>query len=147
MAEHDQPPRPAPDIVEPGIPAVDEVPEEMARTGETMEGEIPPLDRPQAAAEWGTTAAEQRGSEPVADRVAREEPDVLAPSEEQVRPLVEPGAEGGVPDLEPAAVGEEEPLLEDALAPEESAMRPTTELPGATDTAGPGYLEDEGPQP
>jgi hypothetical protein len=39
------------------------------------EGLIPPRDHPQAVDEFGTTAAEERGYESPADRLAREEPD------------------------------------------------------------------------
>ena len=39
------------------------------------EGLIPPRDHPQAVDEFGTTAAEERATEPLADRVLREEPD------------------------------------------------------------------------
>ena len=39
------------------------------------EGMIPPRDYPQAVEEFGTTAAEERADEPLADRVLREEPD------------------------------------------------------------------------
>ena len=39
------------------------------------EGLIPPRDHPQAVEEFGTTAAEERATEPLADRVLREEPD------------------------------------------------------------------------
>ena len=39
------------------------------------EGLIPPRDHPQAVEEFGTTAAEERADEPLADRVLREEPD------------------------------------------------------------------------
>jgi hypothetical protein len=39
------------------------------------EGLIPPRDHPQGVEEFGITAAEERGDEPLADRVLREEPD------------------------------------------------------------------------
>ena len=39
------------------------------------EGLIPPRDHPQAVEEFGTTAAEARADEQLADRVLREEPD------------------------------------------------------------------------
>jgi hypothetical protein len=39
------------------------------------EGIIPPRDYPQAVDEFGITAAEQRGDEPLSERVLREEPD------------------------------------------------------------------------
>lgn len=39
------------------------------------EGQIPPRDYPQAVDEFGTTAAEERQEEPLAQRVLREEPE------------------------------------------------------------------------
>jgi hypothetical protein len=50
------------------------------------EGIIPPRDYPQAVEEFGITAAEQRGDEPLSERVLREQPDF---------------GEGGGPDDEP----------------------------------------------
>jgi hypothetical protein len=43
------------------------------------EGLIPPRDYPQAVEEYGVTAAEQRGDEPLSERVLREEPDFGQP--------------------------------------------------------------------
>ncbi len=77
MSDPIQPPRPAPDEVEVGIPASEDIPDGQLRTGDPLEGEIPPLDDPQAVEDWGVTAAEHQGAEPMSVRVQREEPDVL----------------------------------------------------------------------
>ncbi len=142
MANEEQSPRPAPDIVEAGIPAVDEVPEEMVATGEMPEGEIPPLEHPQGVEEYGTTTAEERRPEPIHDRVAREEPDVTVPGGAGVGPVVEPDTPGGVLDPHTDVVGDEETMVDDTLAPEEAALRQTEDLPGATYDATPGYTEE-----
>jgi len=64
-------------------------------------GDYPP-DRPLGANEFGTTPAEQAVGEPLAERVAREEPDVLVPEDEPIE-LVAPD-EGARPDTEGAEV-------------------------------------------
>jgi hypothetical protein len=95
-------------------------------TSDQAEGIMPPRDYPQGALEHGTTAAEERRGETLAQRVAREEPDVLrAELDDEAGRLVEPDA-GGAPDNEAAAVAE----LSgdgDALSAEESAMHITEE--------------------
>jgi len=141
MANEDPLPRPAPDITEAGIPAIDEVPEEMIRTGDTMEGELPPLEHPQGVEEYGITAAEQRRPESLEDRVAREQPDVLGGAGAGVSPLTPPDSAAGTLDPDADLLGEEEAQVEDTLAPEEAALHLTEDLPGATDNAGPGYLD------
>lgn len=142
MANEEQSPRPAPDIIEPGVPAVDEVPEEMLRTGEMPEGEVPPLEHPQGVEEYGTVAAEERRPETLEDRLAREEPDVTAPAGAGVGPVVEPDTAGGVLDPDTDVVGDEDTMVDDTLAPEEAALRQTEDLPGATYDATPGYIEE-----
>jgi hypothetical protein len=67
--------RPAPDLVEDGIPATVDDPPHLST--EAVEGEPAPLDFPQGVDEWGTTKAEERMGESVRRRAAREEPDVL----------------------------------------------------------------------
>ena len=76
MVERENLPRPAPELSEDGVPAIEEISESQLLTGDQLEGEMPPLDRPQAAMGWGTTASEQLGAEPMDIRVAREEPEV-----------------------------------------------------------------------
>ena len=142
MANEEQLPRPAPDVTEAGVPAVDEVPEEMMRTGEMPEGEMPPLEHPQGVEEYGTTAAEERRPEPIQDRVIREEPDVTAPTGAGVGPVVAPDTAGGVLDPDTDMMGDEETMVDDTVAPEEAALRQTEDLPGATYDATPGYLDE-----
>ena len=67
--------RPAPDLVEDGIPATVDDPPHLST--EAVEGEPAPLDVAQGVDEWGTTSAEERLGESVRLRAAREEPDVL----------------------------------------------------------------------
>jgi hypothetical protein len=142
MANEDPLPRPTPDITEAGIPAIDEVPEETIRTGDTMEGELPPLEHPQGVEEYGITAAEQQRPETLEDRVAREQPDALAPADADMSPLTPPDSAAGILDPDADLLGEEEAQVEDTPAPEEAALRLTEDLPGATDSAGPGYLDE-----
>jgi len=141
MADEDPLPRPAPDITEAGIPAIDEVPEEVVLTGDTMEGELPPLDHPQGVEEYGITAAEQQRPESLADRVAREQPEVSATGDGGVSPLTPPDSAAGMLDPDADLLGEEDAQVEDTPAPEEAALRLTEDLPGATDDASPGYLD------
>jgi hypothetical protein len=135
-------PRPAPDVIEDGIPATEEVPEELLRTGEVSEGPMPPLDRPQAVDEWGVTAREQELGEPLDVRLRREQPDRLPRPEDDVRQVYQPGAEY-FEDDEPAEVGEFDTLWEDTLSAEEAALRVVEEPPGVTYDDSPGYLEEE----
>ena len=58
MSDRQNLPRPAPELSEDGIPAIQEIPDDILRTGDPLEGELPPLDRPQAVTDWGTTASE-----------------------------------------------------------------------------------------
>ena len=142
MSDQDPRPRPAPDVVEAGIPATEEIPDEMIRTGDAMEGELPPLEHPQGVEEYGTTAVEQQRPESLEDRVAREQPDLVGADVAEVSPLVPPDTAGGLRDPDSDLLGDEEDLLDDTLAPEEAALRLTEDLPGATDDASPGYLDE-----
>jgi hypothetical protein len=134
-------PRPAPDVIEDGVPATEEVPEELLRTGEVSEGPLPPLDHPQAVDEWGTTAAEELRGEPLDLRLAREEPDGPDTVVEVVRPLYQPGAEYWIDD-ETAEVGDFDALREDTPSAEELAVHVVDEPPGITYDDSPGYLEE-----
>lgn len=149
MVDRDNLPRPAPELAEDGVPATEEIPESVLRTGDPLDGDMPPLDRPQAVADWGTTAAEQLGTEPLEVRLAREEPDVepggddwldRAPADRQI---LEPGADGGLGDDEPDAIGETEAALEDSLSAEEAAMSVVDEPAGLNYDPDPGYVDHE----
>ncbi len=96
------------------------------------EGMIPPRDHPQGVEEFGITAAEQRGDEPLAERVRREEPDVdestvAQPPDETIGSrLVEPGSEDvGLLDEEKDAVAMLMGEDDGAQSAEEAAMHIT----------------------
>jgi len=66
-----------------------------------IDGDYPP-EEPLAVDDYGTTAAEEAWDEPLEERLAREEPDVLAPSDDGLE-LVQPD-EGAHTDVEPDEV-------------------------------------------
>jgi hypothetical protein len=143
MSERQHLPRPAPEMTEAGIPAIEEIPQDVLRTGDAVEGEVPPLDRPQAVKDWGTTASEQLASEPMEVRLGREVADVEAGDAYLDRQVLEPGADGGFGDDEPDSVGEVDIGLEDTLSAEEAAMQVVDEPPGMNYDPDPGYVDDE----
>ena len=144
MADRDNLPRPAPEVTEDGIPAIEEIPEEILLTGDPLEGEMPPLDRPQAVKDWGTTASEQLGPEPIDVRLAREVPDTtVAESDYTDRQFVEPGADAGLTDDEADSVGEVDAGFEDTLSAEEAAMQVVDEPPGMNYDPDPGYVDEQ----
>jgi len=142
-----QPTRPAPDEIEPGIPATSEQPAHVPQGGEAEE-EPPPLDISQGVDEWGTTPREEAIGESVAMRARREEPEVwergIAVGSGGGVSLLEPGSDDGLTDAEPDAVGELDADRQYTLAAEEGAMRVEDEPAGLTYDRSPGYLDDEG---
>ena len=112
MADHD-------DVQDPGA--------ELADEG------IPPRDEPLGAEEFGTTAAEERRGESLADRVAREEPEVERPERHAGR-LVEPGGdEGGLDaDQEKDAVASTAGYDDGGYSAEEQAVHVRENPPGLT---------------
>jgi len=143
MSDRQNLPRPAPEVTEDGIPSIEEIPEDVLLTGDPLEGELPPLDRPQAVTGWGTTASEQLASEPMEVRLAREVPDTEAGDAYLDRQILEPGADGGLGDDEPDSVGEAGMGLEDTLSAEEAAMQIVDEPPGMNYDPDPGYVDYE----
>jgi hypothetical protein len=138
-------PRPAPELIEDGIPATEEVSEELLLTGDDALGPMPPLDHPQAVNQWGTTPFEERVGEPLDVRLRREEPDVFQRPEaveEDVPQVLQPGAEDWV-DEEPDEVGDVNPVWEDSLSAEELAMRIEEEPPGLSYDDSPDYIEGD----
>ncbi len=123
MSDPIQPPRPAPDEVEAGIPSAQDIPEGVLRTGDPVEGDMPPLDDPQGVEDWGVTAAEHQGDEPLSVRAEREEPDVLDELDEE--------AGGG----DSGRVG--------TMSAEEAAMRVEEEPAGMNYDPDPGYLTED----
>ncbi|MGI8686807.1 MAG: hypothetical protein ACR2MO_17235 [Acidimicrobiales bacterium] len=116
--------RPAPDLVEDGIPATSEAPPGL--DVDSVEGEPAPLDHPQGVEEWGITAAEEALGESLELRVSRELPDGL-------------GADDDIDEFEIGkALGNE-----DSLSAEESALRIVDEPPGLSYSPHSGYLSDE----
>lgn len=122
MADHHASSRPAPDLIEDGIPATTDAPPGL--DVDAVEGEPVPLDHSQGAEEWGITAAEEAMGEPFELRVLREEPDIMAG------------------DVEDAEI---EDVLgsQDSLSAEESALRVVDEPPGMSYAPDPGYLSDD----
>jgi hypothetical protein len=141
MSDRQNLPRPAPEVTEDGIPSIEEIPEDVLLTGDPVEGEMAPLDRPQAVKDWGTTASEQLASEPLEVRLAREVPDTEAAGAYLDRQILEPGADGGLGDDEPDSVGEYGAGLEDTLSAEEAAMQVVDEPPGMNYDPDPGYVD------
>lgn len=113
--------RPAPDLVEDGIPATVDDPPHLST--EAVEGEPAPLDFPQGVDDWGTTTAEERMGESVRMRAAREEPDLLDELEAE-------GAGSGIAG---------------ALSAEEAALRveDEPEALGMSFAPHPGYVDDD----
>ena len=68
-------PRPSGDVVEDGVPATEEVRDEVLRTGDTGVADMPIPDRPMAADQWGITAFEEEHHEPLDRRLAHERPE------------------------------------------------------------------------
>jgi hypothetical protein len=146
MVDRENLPRPAPELSEDGVPAIDEIPASQLLTGDQLEGELPPLDRPQAAMGWGTTASEQLAPEPLDIRIAREEPDFGTGDDTDAyagRQVIEPGADGGLADDEGDIVGELDAGFEDSLSAEEAAMRVVDEPLGMNYDPDPGYVDDQ----
>jgi hypothetical protein len=143
MVDRHKLPRPAPEVSEDGVPSIEEIPLEVLLTGDPLEGELPPLDHPQAVNTWGTTVSEQLGPEPLEVRLAREVPDVESGEPYADRQFLEPGAEGGLGDDEADLLGEVDAGFEDTLSAEESAMRIVDEPPGMNYDPDPGYLDGE----
>lgn len=65
-----------------GVPDLEGGLEAKRVTGDEQEGITPPSDVPIAVDAYGTTAAEERAGEPLALRLAHEEPDVLSRADE-----------------------------------------------------------------
>jgi hypothetical protein len=86
-------------------------------------GEFPP-EEPLAVDDYGTTPAEEAWDEPLEERIAREEPDVLAPPDEGLE-LVQPD-EGAHTDTEPdevaSLVDHQDDTLDDVAQEHEGAV-------------------------
>ena len=122
MMERDLP-RPAGDVVEDGVPATEEVRDELLRTGDAGVADMPMPDRPLGVREWGTTEFEERSGEPLDVRLARETPDDAGRfnTDDGMR-FSEPGADADYSDVEGAAVGDADISRYDTVSAEEAAM-------------------------
>ena len=86
--------RPAPEILEDGIPATEELTAEQLPTLELVEGPILPIDRPLALDEWGVTPAEERAGLSLDRWLDLEEPDDTRPRVvDRIRQTFQPGAD------------------------------------------------------
>ncbi len=117
------------DLEAEGIPAIEDPPPGLEDGYNQYEGMMPPRDYPVGAEEFGITAEEERLQEPLAERVLREEPDVMVDDvdDDSVGRLVEP--DQGVAGLDHerdaiASVAGDS----DGLTAEEAAMH-ITDLP------------------
>jgi hypothetical protein len=68
-------PRPSGDVVDDGVPATEEVRDEVLRTGDAGVADMPMPDRPMGADDWGITEMEESSGEPLDVRLSREWPD------------------------------------------------------------------------
>jgi hypothetical protein len=133
-------------LEEEGNPELEDQPVGKVLSGETPEGVVPPRDYPLGAEEFGTTPAEDAMGESLAQRVAREVPDVPAGEglddgdEPLAGRLVQPDLGGDVDDT-PEEVGDAVPDV-GGLSAEEEAMHVERE-PGGLGGGWPGYVQDE----
>jgi hypothetical protein len=111
---------PPTDLEAEGLPELEDQPPGIDAES-AVEGMMPPRDRPVAATDYGTTAAEQGRDEPLRDRVRREVPDRALDDGRPVGRLVAPDAGTGR-DVEAAEVAEEEADDTLGLTAEEAAM-------------------------
>jgi hypothetical protein len=138
--------RAARDELEPGVPAVDELPQ-LIPPGDEDEEMPAPLDHPQGADEWGTTEREELMGEPLELRVLREEPDVTVARPRRGVSLYEPGTDESVDDdgafdAEPDLVADADTGAEITRGPEEQAMQIVDEPAGINYDPSPGYVDD-----
>jgi hypothetical protein len=119
-------PRPAGDVVDDGVPATEEVRDEVLRTGDAGVADMPMPDRPIGADKWGITEFEERSGEPLDRRLARETPDDghnrSRFNTDDGERFSEPGADTDYNDLEAASVGDSESGRYDTVSAEEAAM-------------------------
>jgi hypothetical protein len=105
------------ELDEEGIPSLHD-----AVTSDGSEEMPPPRDHPQGAAGFGTTVAEERRGESLAQRVRREEPDVLPGQTGETGPLLDP-ADEDVDDVDDeSAMVATDTDSDQALSAEEAAV-------------------------
>lgn len=78
-----------------GVPDLSDALPSKVITGDAQEDLAPPGEAPNASVDFGTTQAEMREGEPLADRLAREEPEAELRGDESDTPYPEdPDAQG-----------------------------------------------------
>jgi len=112
-----------------GLPAIEDPPPGLEDDYNQVEGMMPPRDFPLGAEEFGITGEEERLQEPLADRVLREEPDLLVDTleDDRVGRLIEPDQGVAGLDYERDVIASEADDA-DGLSAEEAAMH-ITDLP------------------
>lgn len=114
----------ATDLEAEGLPAIEDQPPGLEDDYNQVEGMMPPRDYPVAAEDYGITGEEGRTQEPLAERVLREEPDVMDGLDDSVGRLVEP--DQGVAGLDDEATSIASDSADtDGLSAEEAAMHVT----------------------
>jgi hypothetical protein len=140
----DERPGEEPQLEDEGIPDHEGPLPAKVRTGDQQDGMIPPGDRPRAADEFGTTAAEQLRGESLTARLDEEEPEDAIPPTDRDDPgqLTERGDAETDDEAELVASAFEDVPGESA---EEAAVRAVREgeVPGAYDAPDDGYVEEE----
>ena len=112
------------DLEAEGLPAIEDQPPGLEDDYNQVEGMMPPRDYPVAAEDFGITAEEERMQEPLAERVLREEPDVMDGLDDSVGRLIEP--DQGVAGLDDEATSIASDSADtDGLSAEEAAMHVT----------------------
>ena len=130
-----------------GVPTLEGAPPGR-EDNDLEEGIVPPRDYSQGVEEFGTTAAEERQDEPLAARVAREEPDVAAIEAVELgggQRVMAPDW-GSLDDEEGELIGTAAPDA-GVLSGEEAAMHVVGEdgAPGVSWDESPEYVGDEAP--
>ncbi len=140
----DERPGREPQLEDEGIPDHEGPLASKVRTGDQQDGMIPPGDRPQAADDFGTTAAEQLRGESLTARLEEEEPDVPVPPAERDDPG-QPTMRGDAETDEEAELVASEFDDVPGESAEEAAVRsvPEGEVPGAYDAPDDDYVDEE----
>lgn len=112
------------DLEAEGIPTLEDNPPGMDDAYNQVEGMMPPRDEPVAVDEFGITPEEGRKQEPLAERVLREEPDIVQGDGDLVGRLVENDRGIVDVDMEETSVARETED-DDGLSAEEAAMHIT----------------------
>ena len=148
MTMRDEPGEPLSDLEQEGIPELQGGYPGELETGVSQDGLVAPGDQPVGVEEFGTTAAEERQDEPLAARVAREEPDVAAIEAVELgggQRVMAPDW-GSLDDEEGELIGTAAPDA-GVLSGEEAAMHVVGEdgAPGVSWDESPEYVGDEAP--